>query len=233
MKKYFSNIIVFVLCLMPILAQAEDDERVRKVDSIFVYKPAQPIEIYNPNAKFISNSICADVIFSNSGFGGGLLYTHSLDEDNMLFANFYISGARNTDEIEYWDYNTGRWIVPNKINRLFMIPLTLGYTRLMFQDAIAGSFKPFITGGIGPTFIISTPYEKEWFTAWNYAKTYVRLDAYIGVGAYFSLIDNSVSSANIRYYYIPFGGNGLESIRGLPIKDFGGLVLSVSVGYTF
>jgi len=218
---------------MQSIAFSQNDERVRKVDSTFIYKPATPLELYNPDAKFMNNSLCLDIIFSNSGFGGGLLYTHTLDKDNILFANFYISGARNTDELEYWDYNTGTWRVPNKVNRLFMIPLTFGYTRLMFQDAIAGSFKPFITGGVGPALILSTPYEKEWFSAWNYTQAYIRLDTYIGIGAYFSLIDNSIASANIRYYYIPFGGEGLESIRNLPIKDFGGLVLSLSVGYSF
>lgn len=230
--KYILSIIIVIFIHQSILLSQTDD-RVRKVDSIFIYKPATPIEIYNPNAKFINNSLCLDIIFSNSGFGGGMLYTHSVDKENLLFANFYISGARNTDELEYWDYNTGTWRVPNKVNRLFMIPLTIGYTRLVFQDAIAGSFKPFITAGVGPALIISTPYEKEWFSAWNYAKTYLRFDSYIGVGAYFSLIDNSVASANIRYYYIPFGGDGIESIRNLPIKDFGGLVLSLSVGYSF
>lgn len=230
--KYILNILICLL-LMQSIAFSQNDERVRKVDSTFIYKPAAPLELYNPDAKFMNNSLCLDIIFSNSGFGGGLLYTHTLYKDNILFANFYISGARNTDELEYWDYNTGTWRVPNKVNRLFMIPLTFGYTRLMFQDAIAGSFKPFITGGVGPALILSTPYEKEWFSAWNYTQAYIRLDTYIGIGAYFSLIDNSIASANIRYYYIPFGGEGLESIRDLPIKDFGGLVLSLSVGYSF
>lgn len=230
MKSILKILIVFIALQTTVLSQ---NDRVRKVDSAFIYKPAQPFEIYNPDAKFINNSLCLDIIFCNSGFGVGTLFTHSFDKENLLFANFYISGTRNTDEIEYWDSNTNTWRVPNKVNRLFMAPITIGYSRLIFQNSIAGSFKPFLSAGIGPTLIVATPYDKEWFSAWGYAQSYIRFNTYIGIGAYFSLIDNSVASANIRYYYIPFGGQGLESIRNLPIKDFGGLVLSLSIGYTF
>jgi hypothetical protein len=34
----------------------------------------------------------------------------------------------------------------------------------------------------------------------------------------------------LRYYTIPFGGEGLESIQGVPINNFGGVFLTLSVG---
>jgi hypothetical protein len=231
-KFIISTFIIFIFTLFTLLSQ-NDKERVIKVDSTYIFKPSKPIRIYNPNETLISQSIGLDVAFTNSGLGLGMFYHYFLDNDNIIFANFYISGARNTDEIEYWDYNTGQWVVPNKINRLFLIPLTFGYTKILFSNSIAGTFKPFASIGVGPSFIFSTPYEKGWFEAWKYAKNYIRFGSYIEIGGYFKTIGNSIANAGIKYYYIPFGGDGLESIKGLPIKDFGGLVLSLSIGYAF
>lgn len=230
---FFILFLIFLFTTFLQLKSQEDKDRIKKVDSTYIFKPSKPIKIFNPDETIISQSLGLDVAFSNSGLGLGMFYHYFLDNENIIFTNFYISGARNTDEIEYWDYNTGQWVVPNKINRLFLIPFTVGYTKFLFANSIAGSFKPFLSVGLGPSFIFSTPYEKGWFEAWKYAKNYIRFGSYIEIGGYFNTIGNSVANAGIKYYYIPFGGNGLESIKGLPIKDFGGLVLSLSIGYGF
>jgi hypothetical protein len=47
------------------------------------------------------------------------------------------------------------------------------------------------------------------------------------------MIENSEKSyvtLDARYYLIPFGGEGLESIRGRPMKDFNGLFISLAIG---
>ena len=52
-----------------------------------------------------------------------------------------------------------------------------------------------------------------------------------GIGASFgSLGKGSFIGVNIRYYTIPFGDPGLESLAALPISNFGGVFLSLSVG---
>ena len=156
-----------------------------------------------------------------------------MDDENLLTANFFISGLRNTDEWEYWDWNTGQWVVPNKINRLFLIPTTIGYTRILFANALGGSFKPFASVGVGPSFIFATPYNKGWFEAWKDVNVLTRFGGFIGIGGYFRTIGSSIANINIKYYYIPVGDNGIESIQGLPIYNAGGVVLSLSIGYGF
>jgi len=93
--------------------------------------------------------------------------------------------------------------------------------------------RPFISAGIGPTFILSTPYDREFFNAFGYGAFYTRFGAFIGAGANFGNTNRSIMGLNIRYYFIPFGGNGLESIRDLPIKNFGGVFLSLSLGIRY
>lgn len=225
-------ILIFLLIFIENLESFSqtDSTRVRKIDSTYIFKPAQKVKEYNPDETMITSATGLEIAFSNSGLGFGFFYHSFLDNENILFGSFYISGARNTDEFEIYD-STGNYSVPNKINRLFLIPFTIGYSRILFSNSISGSFRPFVSVGFGPSLIFSTPYEKGWFEAWSYNKTYVKFGGFIGIGGYFRSIGNSVATVGIKYYYIPFGEPGLESIKDLPITNFGGVVLSLSIGF--
>lgn len=232
MKSKIFYIVLLINFCGSLFAQSDTD-RIIKRDSSFVFKPSKPLLLHTSKTSSLNSALGADLIFSTSGFGVGFFYHNFLTESGLITANFFISGLRNTDEIEYWDWNTGQWVVPYKINRLYLLPVTLGYSHIMFADALGGNFKPFASIGVGPSFIFSTPYVKGWFEAWQDVNVLTRLGGYIGIGGYFKTIGNSVANVNIKYYYIPIGGNGIESIEGLPIYDAGGLVLSLSIGYGF
>jgi len=208
-------------------------ERIIKKDSVFIFIPSKPVTLFGEEQNTINTALGADILFSNSGFGLGFFYHRFLDDKNLLTSSFFVSGLRNTDEWEYWDWNTGQWVVPYKINRLFLLPITFGYTRILFSDALGGGFKPFVAVGLGPSFIFATPYVKGWFEAWKDVNILTRFGSYIGLGGYFRTIGSSIANINIKYYYIPIGGNGIESIEGLPIYNAGGIVLSLSIGYGF
>ena len=227
------NIVILFFLSTIILNAQSSSERITKKDSIFIFKPSKPLELFGEEKNTINAALGADILFSNSGFGLGFFYHRFLDDKNLLTGSFFVSGLRNTDEWEYWDWNTGQWVVPGKINRLFLLPVTLGYIRFLFADALGGGFKPFATIGLGPSFIFSTPYEKGWFEAWKDVNVLTRFGGYIGIGGYFRTIGSSIANVNIKYYYIPVGGDGIESIKGLPIYNAGGIVLSLSIGYGF
>ncbi|TAL70041.1 MAG: hypothetical protein EPN82_05365 [Bacteroidetes bacterium] len=201
-------------------------------DTNFIFQSPRPLINSNPNSNSPRRAWGIDLIFSNSGFGVGTFYQYYIAHDLFSFASLYISGARNTDETEWVDQYTGETIIIDKINRLYMFPLTLGLQQYLFTDVISESMKLFAQGGLGPTFILSTPYDHEFFSAFSFAKFYTRFGTFIGVGADVGS-GTSLLTINARYYYIPFGGNGLESIRNSPIKDFGGLFLSLSFGARF
>lgn len=215
--------------------------------SLFAQEKGEPNPGFNPDTVFIFNSprslinsdddnsgmksaFGADLVFSENGFGGGVFYQRNLGGNFFGFISLYISGARNTDEFDYYDPTTGTYKVPDKVNRLYIFPTTIGVLKTIFNDEIADSFKPYISAGFGPTFILSTPYEQDFFDAFGSASGYTRFGGFLGIGANFGSGNNALMSANIRYYYIPFGGVGLESIKGLPITNFGGIFLSFSVG---
>ncbi|MBK9248129.1 MAG: hypothetical protein IPM69_08470 [Ignavibacteria bacterium] len=169
--------------------------------------------------------------------GAGVFYQRIFSDKISGFINLGISGARNTDEIEYYDPYDQKTFIPGKVNRLFMFPLTLGVQYRIFADNIAETLRPFVSAGVGTTFVVAAPYEDgtgnqyDIFQSFGYANSYSRFGGFIGVGANFGSVSKSVMGVNARYYFIPFGGNGIESIKGSPINDFGGLFLTLSVSF--
>jgi hypothetical protein len=206
-------------------------------DSVFIFNSPRPLITPGSLRGEQTNGWGFDLVLSNNGFGGGLFWQQFFNSNFLAYASLYLTGARNTDEFEYYFYdpNTGRveTKVPNKINRLYMFPLTFGLQQYLFTDVLTESFRPYVAAAIGPTFILSTPYEREFFNAFGHASLYTRFGASIGVGSDVSGIGTNVLSINLRYYYIPFGGNGLESIRDNPIHNFGGIFLSLSIGMRY
>lgn len=214
-------------------------------DSVIIFESPRPLINAQDNLKTPSGGWGADLLLSDSGFGAGLFLHTFLSQKLMLHSSLYISGARNSDEFEQLIYdNQGYlvWQVMDKINRLFKFPLMVGLQYFMFQDKLSDSFQPYLALGGGPTFILSTPYTYNripngevmgWFKSFSYADLYTRFGGYIGLGTYFGSFAGNIMSVNIKYYYVPFGENGLESILGLPIQNFGGVFLSLSLGTSF
>jgi hypothetical protein len=159
-------------------------------------------------------------------------------ENGTVFGNVGLSGRRNSDEFE------NAWlgsvpVVAEKVNRLYMIPMTVGFQYRLFAADLQESFRPYVSAGITPTIIVQTPYIRdgefyEFFSAFGYAETHFRWGAMFAVGSLFGdPTEGTVIGVTARYYTIPFGGEGLESIRDLPITNFGGIFLSLSVGWAW
>ncbi|OGU17393.1 MAG: hypothetical protein A2X61_05725 [Ignavibacteria bacterium GWB2_35_12] len=209
-----------------------EDVKPYNPDTVFIYESPRPLVTPASKKPALDEAWGVDLIFSNSGFGIGSFYQYNITKDLFSFASLYISGARNTDEFSWYDPNTGRDTIYGKVNRLYMFPLTFGLQQFILTDVISESLKLFIQGGMGPTFILATPQNREFFNAFSYAKFYTRFGTFLGVGADVGT-STTLLSVNARYYYIPFGGDGLESIKDFPIKDFGGVFLSLSFGTRF
>ena len=120
-----------------------------------------------------------------------------------------------------------------------MIPITFGAAYRLFSESLQESFRPFVSMGVSPTIIIQTPYIQdgiyyEFFNSFGQAQTHFRWGGQFSIGSNFGdPTDGSVIGVQLRYYTIPFGGDGLESVRGLPIENFGGVMISISVGSAF
>ncbi len=211
-------------------------EKPNTADTVIVFQPALPLLTDEAAAAAaITQAAGLDILFSGSGWGLGGFYQHKVADDVTLSLNVDFSARRNTDEFE------NAWlgsvpVVTQKVNRLYMMPATLGVNYRLFSSTLQESFRPFVSAGVTPTVIFQTPYIRdgeyyEFFQSFGYLQTHFRWGGMLAVGSMFGNPSNgSVVGVMIRYYTIPFGGDGLESIRDNPIKDFGGVFLSLSVG---
>ncbi len=225
-------LILIVLFSSFTLAQQPGPERGNfDPDSNFVFKSPRPLLDLEGNKGELNNTFGANLTFSESGFGFGIFWGQKFGSNIQGTIEAFGSGVRNADEFDQW--NGYEWRVPNKVNRLFMFPLMAGINYQVLEDKIFDSFKPYISAGAGTAFIIAAPYEREFFDSFSHADTYWKPGGYFGLGAKFGGIGRSHQGISIRYYIIPFGGDGLESLAGLPIKDFGGLFINLSLGVNY
>jgi len=209
-------------------------------DTVIVFTSPRPLLENNGIDKPATKAFGLDLIFSNSGWAFGGFYQGRIAEDLTGSVNIFFSPSRSTDEIE--NVFLGNIpVVYGKVNRLFVLPLTFGVQYRMFSKGLSDSFRPYVGVGLGPSLVIQTPYITEgengvpyfheFFSSFADATVYGRFGGFVGIGANFgSITKGSMIGVNMRYYVIPFGGAGLESMQGIPITDFGGLFLSLSIG---
>jgi len=207
-------------------------------DSTMIFEPAEPliggVDLDAP----AKNAIGFDLLFSASGWGLGGFFQHELTTNLSGFLHLGISGRRNTDEFEN-AFLGPIPVVSNKVNRLFMVPFTIGAQYRVFRDELQETFRPFVSLGVTPTYIMSTPYIRDgqfydFFAAFGQATSYVRLGGVVGIGSFFgSPATGSLIGVQLRYFAIPFGGSGIESVRDNPVRDFGGIFLSLTIGHAY
>ncbi len=188
--------------------------------------PEQPPETFPPNAWG------ADIMFGEGGFGLGTFYHKSFSRTVTGFVDLSFSESKDEREIEYIDY-FGNTFVYNKKNRVFVIPLNFGIQYRMFTETLTDNLRPYICAGVGPTFVLTTPYEKEYFNAFRSAQSKIAGGGYIGLGANIGVNKNNLFGLNIRYYFIHLFDNGVENLYDKYRKDLGGISISVSIGIMY
>lgn len=200
-------------------------------DSMIVFKSPRPLLTDKTETIKYSSFWSIEVLFSGNGFGGGFSYSSQVSPTFSMNAHLGITGNRNSDELEYIDPYTGRTFIPNKVNRLFSFPLTLGLQKRLFKESLSESFRPFIGAGLGYSMILQVPYDQNNIEPDRRTLAHGRPAGYVSIGSAFGSEGRTSLSALIRYYYIPFGGNGIESINDLPMKDFGGLFIALGIAF--
>ena len=156
-----------------------------------------------PPGEFPPNAWGVDLLFSDGGFGIGTFLRRSLSRKVTGFVDISFSESKNEREFEYYDY-WGRPITVGKENRVFIMPLTFGFQYRLFEKDLTDNLRPYLNGGIGPSFAVSTPYEIEFFKSFNYAKLHLGIGGYVGFGADFGLNKTNLLGLSLRYQYTKF-----------------------------
>lgn len=185
-----------------------------------------------PPMVFPDNAYGVDILFSEGGFGLGAFYHHQLIQEITAFVDFSLSEAKDEKEFEYVDIY-GNTYTFGKKNRIFLIPINFGLQYRLFENVLYDNLRPYVNLGVGPTIVLTSPYDKEFFNAFGSAHANYALGSYVGLGANFGTDKKSLVGLNIRYYIIHLFGRGVESLYERPKNNFGGIFLSVSLGVMY
>jgi len=192
-----------------------------------------------------------DLLISNDGFGLGGFYRRKLTPDLSAFISLSVSGSKDEREVERYDPFTGTSFTPGKLNRFIVAPLFLGAQYRLFREDIVDTFRPYVSGGIGPTMVYAAPFvnltvtdegfvrpeEIEFFNSLSKGTAYFTPGGYLGFGAFFGSEESSVFGVNVRYYFIYLLNDGIPSLYDIRTgevtaykKDFGGFFITLNIG---
>jgi hypothetical protein len=172
--------------------------------------------------KVKTNSWAAGILYAENGFGLFGTYSKILGRTTSTMFRLSISGVSDPNEVQYYDYY-GNSYVRDKINRVYDATLSIGLKHNIFFDDIDGNFKPYIKGGIAPTLILMTPYDRSFFPSFGYAQTSYGIGVFGGVGLDYYESKSLGMGLGIEYSYIPVLGNEVRSILDHNITNVGGL----------
>lgn len=188
--------------------------------------PEKPLEIFPDNAWGM------DIMFGEAGFGLGTFFRKQISQKWTVFSDLSISEAKDEREFEFIDI-FGNKISIGKKNRIFQIPVNVGLHYRLFENVIADNLRPYINVGAGPTLVITTPYQEEFFNAFGSAQTKFAVGGYIGFGANFGLDKSSLIGINFRYYRVQFFDSGVESLFGKFKDNLSGFFVTLNLGLMY
>ena len=188
--------------------------------------PPKPLEVFPPNAWGM------DIMFGDAGFGLGTFLRKQLDVKWTTFADLSFSETKDEREFEYIDYY-GQVFTVGKKNRVFQMPLNFGVHYRLFENVIADNLRPYLSAGVGPNLIITTPYELEFFNSFGKAQAKLAAGGYIGFGADFGLDKSSLIGINVRYYYTKIFNGGVESLADREKTEIQGFFITLNLGMMY
>ena len=185
-----------------------------------------------PPEEFPANSWGIDIMFSEGGLGLGTFLRKSFSTTFTGFVDFSFSESKDEREVEYIDI-FGNTFTLGKKNRVFLLPLYAGVQYRLFERELTDNFRPYLNAGIGPTLVMTTPYELEFFNAFGKAQVKFAAGGYAGLGANIGLSKTNLVGINIRYYYIKIIDGGVENLNNNKKDSFGSVYLTINLGLMY
>ncbi|MBI5732986.1 hypothetical protein HY967_03445 [Candidatus Jorgensenbacteria bacterium] len=181
------------------------------------------------------NSLGLGVIVSTGGPGFGLFYRRELAKNVHGVMHLSISGIKDKSAPEWRDVVSAGDFTSGRVNRFVFVPFTLGLEYRLWSDDIVDNFKPYLTGGIGPSLIYAMPVEHDFMGSIGHGQAHHGINGFVGFGAWFGS-PKELSGISLRLYSIhswqpvPSYYNGWTS-GVVARQDFVVFFLTLSVGW--
>ncbi|MBN2572400.1 MAG: hypothetical protein JXA68_09755 [Ignavibacteriales bacterium] len=185
-----------------------------------------------PQVIFPTNSWGIDIMIGEGGFGLGTFFRKAFTQNFYGFVDFSISESKDEREIQYWDY-WGNVYTFGKKNRVFLMPVNFGIQYRLFSNDLTESLRPFVCVGAGPHFILTTPYDKEFFNSFGYAQMKYAVGGYIGFGANFGSSTSTLVGLTFKYFYLHVLGDGVENLYNKFRKNISHFYLTLNLGLMY
>jgi len=186
-----------------------------------------------PNINFPNNSLGLDIMIGEGGFGLGGFYRYEYTNEITGFVDLSISESKSEREIQRYSIFGYPLPIEGKINRVFLLPLNFGIQYRMFYGTLTDNLRPYLNAGVGPTLIISTPAQEEFFRSFGSAKTKFGFGGYVGIGANIGNNTSNLTGVNIRYYLQQLFGDGIEQYKDDFKKTLGQVTLTITIGFMY
>lgn len=170
-----------------------------------------------------------NVVYTEHGFGLSTTLFKPLNKKTDLFASLMFSGIAEDKEFEQQDF-FGSSLIEGKVNRVYSIPLSIGVQHKLSSNVETG-FIPSVSAGIAPALVLSTPYDKSFFSSLGYMNAKFAVGPFVGAGMKFKQKGNVSFDLDLRYYYQPIIGGEISSIKDKPITNVGGLQLIFGLNF--
>ena len=185
-----------------------------------------------PEDKFPPNSWGVDLMFGEGGFGIGTFLRKEFEPKLTGFVDISFSESKDEREFQYVDF-FGNTFTVGKQNRVFIVPLNFGIQYRLFRDDLTSNLRPYFNIGVGPTLVISTPYDQEFFSAFGDAQAKFAAGGYVGLGANFGSSKSNLVGINLRYYYIHLFDDGVENLENRFRQNLAHFYLTINIGIMY
>jgi hypothetical protein len=168
--------------------------------------------------------------YSEGGFGPNVSYYVPAGFNSDFLFRLGFAGFSDSREIQRTD-PSGNVYIENKENRVYTMPLSIGWRLEPFKADLEGSFNPVLNLGLAPAVVFYNPYDQEFFSAIDDTKTKFALGGFAGIGFTYQQSEGASMNMNFNYYYLPIMGEGVYSVEDSEITNVGGFQISFGVNF--
>lgn len=185
------------------------------------------------NIDFPNNALGLDLMIGEGGFGLGAFYRYNFANDLTVFTDFSLSESKHEREVERYDYFGYPLPIYGKKNRVFLLPLNVGFQYRLFSKTLTDNLRPYVSAAFGPTMFVTSPAQREFFKSLAYAQAQFGVGGYIGFGANFGTNTDNLTGINIRYYYHQLFGSGIEQYFDEFKTNLQQVALTINIGFMY
>jgi hypothetical protein len=226
MKKLILAILAAMCISSSAMAQPVEVEKGMPKDSAIIFESPRPLLETNEQLDArLDKGWGFGAFFTDYGFGGQLYASSRVTRDLTGLISLDLGSAKSDKEFGFQD--------EIKVNRILVMPLMAAAQYRILSESLGENFRPYLTAGAGPVFVLTTPGDQEFFASFGHAKVKTVPGGFGGVGANFGLDKTTTFGASVRYFYVPLPEPGIESLQGYPLTNLNGLFIGVNYGFNF